>query len=87
MSGLRGNSGVSSLHLFLQDCNLLEYEPLLLEEGACVAPVLALVPRTAKSYAKSAVNGISRTRVFIQCALVYGVASAIGLAGVNRAGL
>lgn len=28
------NSGASALHLVLRDCNLLEYEPLLLEEGA-----------------------------------------------------
>lgn len=35
------NSGANALHLVLQDCNLLEYEPLLLEEGACACRDLA----------------------------------------------
>ena len=39
MSGRRGNSGAAALHVVLRDSNLLEYEPLLLEEGAYVGPV------------------------------------------------
>ena len=35
MAGQRSNS---ALHLVLQDCNLLEYEQLLLEEGASDRP-------------------------------------------------
>ena len=34
-----GGGGAVALHRVLQDCNLLEYEPLLLEEGLC--PVLS----------------------------------------------
>ena len=38
MAGRRGNSGAAALHVVLRDSNLLEYEPLLLEEGACAGP-------------------------------------------------
>lgn len=46
------NSGASALHLVLRDCNLLEYEPLLLEEGewASCMDVATEAPKPARQW-------------------------------------
>ena len=41
-----GGGGAVALHRVLQDCNLLEYEPLLLEEGLCLGVLFVCDLRT-----------------------------------------